>query len=152
MGKSDMCSIRPAVAADFQQWLALWEGYQRFYKARIPMEVTQLTWARLMDAAEPMSCAVATLDGRLAGLVHYIFHRSTWTSGDYCYLQDLFVEAEARRAGHARRLIKHVYEAARTQGASRVYWLTHETNTDAMRLYDQVAERSGFVQYRQSMS
>jgi hypothetical protein len=51
MGKSDMCSIRPAVAADFQQWLALWEGYQRFYKARIPMEVTQLTWARLMVKA-----------------------------------------------------------------------------------------------------
>ena len=33
-------------------------------------------------------------------------------------------------------------------GASRVYWLTHETNTDARALYDKLAERSGFIQYR----
>lgn len=152
MDSSDACAIRPVAASDFEQWLVLWEGYQRFYKVQIAMEVTQRTWARLLDAAEPMFCAVTTQDGRLAGLVHYVFHRSTWTAGDYCYLQDLFVEADARRAGHGRRLIEHVYDAARAHGASRVYWLTHETNTDAMKLYDQVAERSGFVQYRRSMA
>jgi hypothetical protein len=32
-----------------------------------------------------------------------------------------------------------------------VHWLTHETNTDAMVLYDRVAQRSGFVQYRRSI-
>jgi len=41
-----------------------------------------------------------------------------------------------------------VYDAARAAGASRVYWQTHETNATAMRLYEQVAERSGFVVYR----
>lgn len=146
------CAVRALAAADHEQWLAMWEGYQRFYKVQIPPEVTRRTWARLLDAAEPMSCAVATQDGRPVGIVHHIFHRSTWTAGDYCYLQDLFVQPDARRGGHGRRLIEHVYEAARAHGASRVYWLTHESNTDAMKLYDQVADRSGFLQYRRAMT
>jgi len=149
-GRSDR--IRPVIASDFPRWLALWEGYQRFYRVGIPSEVTQRTWERLLDRAEPMACAMAERDGEPVGLVHYIFHRSTWTTGDYCYLQDLFVQQERRGAGYGRQLIQHVYDAARAHGASRVYWLTHETNTDAMKLYDKVAERSGFIQYRRSMA
>lgn len=147
----DNFAIRAVSPADFDQWLLLWEGYQRFYKVQIARGVTDRTWSRLLDNSEPMACAVAASDSHLIGLVHYIFHRSTWTEGDYCYLQDLFVEKEVRRGGQGRRLIQHVYEAARKHGASRVYWLTHETNEDAMKLYDQVAERSGFIQYRRSM-
>ncbi len=45
-------------------------------------------------------------------------------------------------------MIEYVYGAARQHGCSRVYWLTHETNTDAMQLYDRIGQRSGFVQYR----
>lgn len=144
--------IRPVTASDFSGWLALWEGYQRFYRVAIAAEVTRRTWERLLDRGEPMECAVAEVDGQLVGLVHHIFHRSTWTTGDYCYLQDLFVQQDRRGAGHGRRLIEHVYAAAQAHGASRVYWLTHETNTDAMKLYDKVAERSGFVQYRRAIS
>jgi GNAT superfamily N-acetyltransferase len=91
---------------------------------------------------------VAVLDGRIVGIVHYLYHRSTWTSGDYCYLQDLFTAEEARGRGVARALIEAVYEKARDYGASRVYWLTHETNTTAQALYDKVAVRSGFIQYK----
>lgn len=144
--------IRLAAADDFPRWLPLWQGYQRFYRADIPLEFTQRTWARLLDPAEPMECAVAETGGDLVGMVHYVYHRSTWTAGDYCYLQDLFVQPDRRGAGCGRHLIQHVYDAARAHGASRVYWLTHETNTDAMKLYDKVAERSGFIQYRRSMA
>lgn len=35
---------------------------------------------------------------------------------------------------------------------ARVYWLTHESNTDAMHLYDSVAEKSGFIQYRKTLA
>jgi hypothetical protein len=41
-----------------------------------------------------------------------------------------------------------VYGLAREAGCARVHWLTHESNTDAMLLYDRIAERSGFIQYR----
>lgn len=143
--------IRLARPDDFARWLPLWQGYQAFYKTTIPADITESTWRRFHDAVEPMHCAVAELDGRLVGMVHYIFHRSCWTAGDYCYLQDLFTAAECRGKGVGRSLIEHVYAAAGAAQASRVWWLTHESNQPAMLLYDRIADKSGFVQYRKSL-
>jgi GNAT superfamily N-acetyltransferase len=141
--------IRPLVAADRAGWAPLWQGYLEFYKARVPSEVTELTFARLTGGQEPMGGFVAADDaGALIGIVHWITHRSCWTAGDYCYLQDLFVARDRRGGGIGRKLIEAVYDGARLRGCSRVYWLTHETNTDAMLLYDRIGDRSGFVQYR----
>ena len=141
-------TIRLARPDDFTARLPLWQGYQTFYKTAIPPSVTELTWARFHQPGEPMHCAVAEADGGLVGLVHYIAHRSCWTAGDYWYLQDLFVLPQQRGTGVGRALIQHVYASALAQGAARVWWLTHESNTDAMHLYDKVADKSGFVQYR----
>jgi GNAT superfamily N-acetyltransferase len=141
-------SIKPLSPGDHAAWLPLWRGYQSFYKVDIAAEVSAVTWRRLNDPAEPMAGALAWSDAAAVGLVHHIRHRSCWTTDDYCYLQDLFVRAEFRGAGVGRRLIEYVYARARQQGLNRVYWLTHETNTAAMQLYDRIAERSGFVQYR----
>jgi GNAT superfamily N-acetyltransferase len=95
-----------------------------------------------------MAGALAWSGATAVGLVHHIRHRSCWTTADYCYLQDLYVAPELRGTGVGRQLIEYVYASAREQGLNRVYWLTHETNLEAMRLYDRIAERSGFVQYR----
>ena len=71
--------------------------------------------------------------------MRYLFHRWCWTVGDYCYLQDLFVAEGARNLGVGRALILAVEDRARAAGASRVSWLTHETNADARVLYDRLA-------------
>lgn len=140
--------VRPLCLSDHAAWLPLWRAYQAFYRVAIPDDVSLVTWSRLLDPAEPMGGALALSDDGALGLVHHIRHRSCWTLGDYCYLQDLYVEASARGRGVGRALIEHVYAVARAQGCSRVHWLTEETNTDAMLLYDRLADRSGFVQYR----
>ena len=140
--------IRSALPADFEQWLPLWEGYNSFYKRKVPAEVTRTTWARFFDAYEPMHAVVAEQDGRLLGFVHYLFHRNTAMLAPTCYLQDLFTAAESRGQGVGRALIESVYERAQAAGSPRVYWMTQEDNATARRLYDQVAERSGFIQYR----
>jgi GNAT superfamily N-acetyltransferase len=144
--------IRPLQVDDHAPWIPLWRGYQAFYKVDIPAEVSAVTWARLLDPAEPMAGALAWNGNDAVGLVHHIRHRSCWTAGDYCYLQDLFVAPALRGAGVGRKLIQHVYVDAERNGCSRVYWLTHETNAMAMQLYDRVAERSGFVQYRKLLT
>ena len=144
----DRIEIRPIGAGDRAAWLPLWRGYQAFYKVDLAEAVTESTWGRLNNPAEPVDGALAWRDGEAVGLVHHIRHRSAWTIGDYCYLQDLFVAESARGAGLGRQLIAHVYAVAKAAGCARVHWLTHESNTDAMLLYDRVAERSGFVQYR----
>ena len=129
-------------------WEPLWAGYLAFYKTSVPAATTDVTWSRFHDATEPMFLLGAYVDGRLTGIVHYLFHRSTWTPGNYCYLQDLFVADSARGLGLGRALIEAVYAKAKEAGASRVHWLTHETNAQARILYDRIAERPGFIQYR----
>ncbi len=140
--------IRPVSTADHAAWLPLWQGYLDFYQAEIAAEVSAITWQRFLEPAEPMHAALAWQDGRAVGLVHFIYHRSCWTVGDYCYLQDLFVADGLRGDGIGRLLIEHVYAQARAAGASRVHWLTQESNSNARQLYDRIADRSGFIQYR----
>ncbi|HEV2816371.1 MAG TPA: GNAT family N-acetyltransferase [Allosphingosinicella sp.] len=143
--------IRPIGKDERADWEPLWKGYLTFYKAALPPEQNDLTWTRLHDPAEPMHALGAYVDRELEGIVHYLFHRSTWTAGNYCYLQDLFVAEGGRKHGLGRALIEAVYAEARAAGASRVYWLTHETNDVARGLYDKVADRSGFIQYRKML-
>jgi len=126
----------------------LWDGYITFYETAIREDVSDMAWKRIHDPAEPMHALGAYVDGKLVGIVHYLFHRSFWTIGNYCYLQDLFVAQGLRGGGVGRALIAAVEKAAREAGASRVHWLTKEDNKTARILYDQVADRSGFIQYR----
>jgi GNAT superfamily N-acetyltransferase len=145
---SPSTTIRSVTPADFAQWLPLWEGYNRFYGRPVfPAEITQITWRRLLDAREPMYALVAERDWHLLGLTHYLFHRSTTQIEPVCYLQDLFTDETARGQGIGRALIEAVHEQAKIAGSPRVYWQTHESNSTAMKLYDKVAERSGFVVY-----
>jgi len=147
--------IRPVAAADYAQWLPLWDAYNAFYgrsgPTALPAAITQTTWQRFFDAAEPVHALVAELDGSLLGLSHYLFHRSTIHVEPVCYLQDLFTAQEVRGRGVGRALIGEVATRARAAGAARVYWLTHETNATARRLYDRVATNSGFIVYRQQL-
>jgi len=153
---SGTMTIRDVAASDYEPWLTLWNGYNAFYgrsgPTALPAEVTQTTWQRFFDAHEPVYDLVAELDGSLIGLTHYLFHRSTTLLAPICYLQDLYTAPERRRTGVGRALIEAVYECARDAGSPRVYWQTHETNLVAQRLYEQVAERSGFIVYRRNLT
>jgi GNAT superfamily N-acetyltransferase len=163
--------VRPLRMDEFSQWKGLWQGYQRFYETNIPDEVTELTWKRFHDSVEPMHVLGAFEggsnprpetgtrseeapddEGRLLGIVHYIFHRSCWTAGPYCYLQDLFTAPEVRGRGVGRSLIEAVYASAAEAGASRVWWLTQESNVAGRRLYDTLADQPGFIQYRKTLT
>lgn len=149
MTSSAPVQISPLTQADAPDWRRLWGAYQRFYAVELSDAVHATTWLRLLDPAEPVHGAIARdADGQAVGLVHHIRHRTCWNTADSCYLQDLYVDARSRGNGTGRALIAHVVDAAAEYGAAYVHWLTHETNTPAMRLYDDVATRSGFVQYR----
>jgi GNAT superfamily N-acetyltransferase len=144
-------NIREARPSDRPAWDPLWTGYLSFYESELPRAVTDTTWSRFHDPAEPMLCLVAEdEDGALLGFAHLVFHRGTWSIGDFCYLEDLFVAETARKRGVARALIEAVYARADALGCERVYWLTHESNAAARALYDQVAENRGFIQYRRA--
>jgi len=143
--------VRDVQQNDFAEWKPLWHGYNAFYgregKTALPDEITKLTWSRFFDGYEPIHALMAEHDGKLLGLVHYLFHRSSTSLTSNCYLQDLFTAESARGQGIGRALIEAVYRRAAQAGCGKVYWQTHETNAHAMKLYDNLAKKSGFIIY-----
>lgn len=147
----DRLQIRAIRRADYDEWRPLWDGYNAFYgrsgATALAEPITRTTWERFFDPTEPVHALVAEREGRVVGLVHYLYHRSTTRLRDICYLQDLFTAPEFRGLGIGRRLIQGVYEAARAAGCARVYWQTQTTNVAGRALYDQVARHEGFIVY-----
>jgi GNAT superfamily N-acetyltransferase len=145
-------TIRPIEERDQTQWRPLWDGYNAFYgragPTALPEQVTGTIWARFFNPDEPVHALAAEIEGRLVGITHYLFHRRTSAIEPICYLSDLFTAPAARGAGVGRAVIEGVSERAWAAGATSVYWQTHETNLTAMKLYDKVADRSGFLVYR----
>lgn len=139
--------VRPLRLEDREQWQPLWDGYNLFYeRPNFPNGITEVSWARFFDTAEEMFAGVAEIDGRLVGLVHYLYHRSTTAIEKVCYLQDLFTAPDVRGQGVGGALIDYVYGQAARAGLRRVYWQTHEANP-ARKLYDQKAQLSPFRRY-----
>jgi GNAT superfamily N-acetyltransferase len=149
---SEAVEVRAVQRADFPDWKLLWDGYNAFYgrvgETALAPDITLTTWSRFFDAYEPMHALLAEVAGGIVGLAHFLYHRSTIQIPPTCYLSDLFTTDTVRGRGVGRALISAVYEHAKLAGSPRVYWQTHESNALAMRLYDQVAERSGFLVYR----
>ena len=143
--------IRPVTADDHRAWLPLWQAYLRFYKTELAEGVSEVTWQRLLDPKEPTHSALAWVDGKAVGMVNFVYHRSNWSIRNACYLQDLIVAPEQRGTGIGRQLIEHVYATAKADDCDKVHWLTHETNATAISLYEQVAERPGFIQFRKGL-
>jgi GNAT superfamily N-acetyltransferase len=140
--------ISTLAASDRSEWLTLWQGYLAFYESEVSDQQTALTFERLVDPGFPIHGAIARdAGGSAIGLVHWLTHPATWSKGEYCYLEDLFVSSHARGSGAGRALIGTVTDWARDRGCSKVYWLTAETNATARALYDRVATHTGFVHY-----
>jgi GNAT superfamily N-acetyltransferase len=142
--------IRPLAARDKADWLPLFKGYIEFYKATVADDIIEATWQRMI-AHEPdfhVGLVAVNDDDRPVGIAHILFHRSTWSKTHYCYLEDLFVAPNLRAGGIGRALIEAVYREADARGCSRTYWMTQEFNYRARGLYDQMATKTPFVQYR----
>jgi GNAT superfamily N-acetyltransferase len=147
--------IRKVRPDDYPEWKPLWDGYNAFYgrkgETALPVEITQATWGRFLDSAEPVFALIAERDQKIVGLVHYLFHRSTIYLQPICYLQDLFTLPSERGRGVGRALIEAVCKEAAAAGSGRVYWHTHETNAPGRILYDKVAQHLGFIVYTRNL-
>ncbi len=144
-----MLEVKPLHPEDRARWAELWEGYLTFYHTILPADRYETTWRRMMGD-DGLFGFGAYLDGRLVGITHYLFHASTW-GDDVCYLQDLFADPAVRGQGIGRALIEAVAEAAKAARASRLYWLTQDSNATARLLYDRLAVNRGFIRYDYKM-
>jgi len=140
-----MIEITRLTPSDRDAWQDLWHAYMDFYERTLTPEAYERAWNGFL-ADDRIHARAARIDGRLVGIVHFLVHANT-SADDVCYLQDLFTASDVRGQGVGRKLIEAVVDWARAEGCFRVYWMTHETNTTARRLYDQVAVNRGFIRY-----
>jgi GNAT superfamily N-acetyltransferase len=138
-----MLEVTKLTPADHALWKRLFS--YAVGPAREAPDLYERVWAAFM-ADQRLHALGARLDGKLVGVAQFFVHPST-TGPDACYLEHLFTRPAWRRKGVGRALVVAVTAWARSRGCGRLYWLTHETNTEARALYDQVAERSGFIEY-----
>ncbi len=140
--------VRPLTAADEAQWRVLWTGYLDYYETSVPEEVYVSSLARMLSGEDnEFHGMVAELDGKLVGLVHYLFHRHGWKIENVCYLQDLYTDPTVRGKSIGRALIEATYKAADEADAPAVYWLTQDFNEAGRRLYDRVGQLTPFIKY-----
>ncbi|MEW9547862.1 GNAT family N-acetyltransferase [Nonomuraea sp. NPDC050783] len=144
-----MISIGGLVPGDRDAWEDLFRAYIDFYGRHEPDEMYERAWEEFQADVRLHAFGARLDEGRLVGIAHFLTHGSTSAPDtDICYLQDLFTAPDARGKGVGRALIEAVTGWARERGCSRVYWNTHESNSTARRLYDQVAENRGFIRYQ----
>jgi GNAT superfamily N-acetyltransferase len=141
-------TLRPIAEKDQARWRELWRGYCLFYGAEPDPAVADHTWQRMTDGSGRVMGAVAVDDhDHVVGIANYLLHENTSTLTPVCYLQDLYVDPEARADGVGKQMIEWLLAEMKRHGWARVYWATKENNYRARGLYDKFTPHSGFLRY-----
>jgi GNAT superfamily N-acetyltransferase len=144
--------IRAIAPADRQAWQRLFTAYGVFYETQFTDDVVDAVWALLLEPGSGVDALVAERDGMVVGFAHYRSHPDTFTGGRDWFLDDLYVDPDARGAGHATALIEHVADLARSTGpAGTLRWITAADNERAQRVYDRIATKTTWVTYEKSL-
>ena len=143
------CDVRPARPEDRAAFLAMW----RDFVALAPDEpgnhaVGELNWDRIMDPECGLDCLIACVpQDQPIGFTLYLSFPFTWSEGDACYLQDIYVHADHRGKGIARTMIADLAAIGSRKGWYKIFWMTQADNYTAQRLYDKVARRMDYIRY-----
>ena len=144
--------IRAIAAADRAAWQRLFTAYGVFYETQFTDDVIAAVWKLLLESGSGVDALVAEQEGTVVGFAHYRSHPDTFTGGRDWFLDDLYVDPDARGAGHATALIEHVADLARSTGpAGTLRWITAADNERAQRVYDRIATKTTWVTYEKSL-
>lgn len=142
--------VRDPTTVDWPAWQRMWSANCSHLGVSIPEVDDRELWRRIMDAEHPLAALVtsaAGFEGVLVGFAHYVLHPHTFSSKMVCYLEDLWVEPPARRAGVGQGLIDALVARGRERGWRRIYWHTKADNVAGRALYDRMARATSYVRY-----
>lgn len=129
-------TVRPARRGDESEVLRLIRGLALFEHMPDAVRATEESLRRTLFAGD--ACVFAHLaeeDGRAIGLSLWFLNYSTWTGRPGLYLEDLFVDPEARRKGVAHAMFVELAREALRRGCARIDFAVLDWNTEAMRFY-----------------
>ena len=151
MARGGTVTVRQAVAADVGEILRMIVALATYEHEPDAVRATEGSLSELMFGAEPKVFAhIAEYDGRPVGLALWFLNFSTWTGRHGIYLEDLFVDASARRRGVAQALFAELAREAGRRGCARIDWAVLDWNTAAMDFYKSLgaARSAGWQPWR----
>jgi ribosomal protein S18 acetylase RimI-like enzyme len=129
--------VRPATPADLPELSRLFDAYRVFYRQPSDPAAAE-RFLRERFARRDSHLFVAPAGAGLAGFTQLYPSLSSVSMARIFVLNDLFVDAAARRGGVGRALLEAAHAFACSQGAVRVSLETAVDNTSAQRLYESV--------------
>ena len=129
-------NIRLAQKDDAQvirQFILDLADYQRTTSA-VTVNV-ELLESQLNEAKPPFECLIAELNGVAVGFALFYNNYSTWEGKPGIYLEDLYVQPDARLYGIGRKLIVKLCQLALERECTRLDWSVQSTNFKAVKFY-----------------
>ena len=140
--------VRALRSEDRAEWERLYQGYAAFYKVTQTSEMRRTVWSWILDPSKEVEAFVATdTDGKLVGLIHFRPFSRPLSATVGGFLDDLFVDPQARGMGVADALIAALKDEGKRRGWSVIRWITAVDNYRARSVYDRLAERTNWMTY-----
>jgi GNAT superfamily N-acetyltransferase len=141
--------VDPLREGDHSAWVGLHRGYLDFYEVTDPERVSSTVWSWLQDPDHELQGLVVRAEhgAEPVGLAHYRPFPRPLAGTVACFLDDLFVDPQARGTGAVDALLGALQEQCRDRGWSQVRWVTRSGNTRARSTYDRVAVQTDLVTY-----
>jgi GNAT superfamily N-acetyltransferase len=130
-------TIRPATPADAGLIHSFIRALAEYEKLLHEVEATEADIARSLFGENPrLFCDIAEADGAPVGFAVWFYNYSTFTGRHGIYLEDLFVNPEARGLGAGKALLRRLAQRCREEGLTRLEWAVLDWNAPSIAFYD----------------
>jgi GNAT superfamily N-acetyltransferase len=140
--------IRTARTDEIEEMLPLIRAYCRFYETEPNDEGLRAMFETLIADPSEGAVFIARDGGRAVGFATLDWKWSSLKAAKIGYLEDLFVDPEARGRGIADALIEVCAKRCRELGMPAMCWQTAPDNRRAQQVYDRTgAEAEPYLEY-----
>jgi len=139
--------LKPGIE-EYEPWSKIYQMYLEFYNASLTEEELRSVWSWIFAKnSQKIHCYFAKLDDEVVGLAHFREFLRPLKAVKGIFLDDLIVIPKCRRQKVGFHLIEAVKLYAKENSIPIVRWITASDNSQAIKLYDAVANRTSWVTY-----
>ena len=139
--------IRSLEQKDKRKWKKLYNAYADFYKVSMNSRILDTLWDWIHDDNHIVNGICYELEGNIVGIAHYRTMPIPIKGECIDFLDDLFIDSEFKGRQIAKKLIDHLKSLSKGNNWNGVRWITHSSNENAKKLYDNIANNTGFELY-----
>ena len=139
--------IRNLIQSDRQNWEKLYIDYAEFYKVTMNNEILDTVWSWLFNKKHVVNGLCYEAEGKIVGIAHYRTMPRPLKGKYIGFLDDLFVDPNFRGKKIGQKLIIALKDIAKSNDWQVIRWITHSSNDTAKKLYDKLANNTGFDLY-----